>query len=654
MAYFGRYIVIFFFLLNQGSTLLGQSQGNVVFNFTQTNFTADYVLISGSWEFYYDTLLTPAQLENISPSAFLRVPGSWHWNGEYPLRGKATYKCKTLLPTDQKGLLLYISIINSASKIWINGELRSTSGELGDHSYQAELTNNYIPIPDHKDTLEIVIQVANYTYFNSGLVSTPVLGRSSMLIKEKTLRNGIENVFAGSLIAMFIYQFMLFFLYNRGKPNLWLALICLAVAIRSMTLNGGSFLLPNLFPEVPYELWKKIEFGGVYMVVALFPLYVHHLFRSSSSKRVVKFFCIVAIALFLPVIFLPQHQYGQLLDVCHIALVLGFIYAIITIVRAWAIKKNPDSKYIFFGVIASFPFILLEILKNTALVNFDIRFGYLVELGLLVFLIFQVYILARHYANSYKSLEEINQELAQEVQNQTKALVNSNLIKDRLLSIISHDVKSPLNNLKGLLSLHDSNTLSQDAFSKFVKKIDENLGETTSMVENILFWTARQRKGEGIKLESFDITSIIDENVKHIKNTAESKSLNITYDLNRSFNLISDKGIIDFVIRNLLANAVKFSHVGGDININFARKNDYFEIVISDTGVGMSKEQISYLFAPEQVQSTEGTHAEVGTGIGLNLAKEYLEELGGSLEVTSQLEKGSTFTISIPVNKEQL
>ena len=648
MVYIGRYIVFFLFFSACVNLLPGKAQDRSTFNFTKTNFSTDYAWVSGPWEFHYDTLLTPDQLKNTIPTSFLRVPGSWHWNSEYPLRGKATYKCQAVLPHDQTGLLLYISIINSSSKIWINGELRSSSGQLSDNEYQAELTNNYIPIPDHEDTLEIVIQVANYTYFNSGLVSTPVLGQSSRLIKEKTLRNGIENVFAGSLIAMFIYQFLLFFLYNRGKPNLWLALICLAVAIRSMTLNGGSFLLPNLFPDIPYELWKKIEFGGVYMIVALFPLYVHHLFQSSSSKVVVNFFCVLSTALFIPVIFLPQYQYGQLLDVCHIALVLSFIYAIVTIVRAWIIRKNPDSKYIFFGVIASFPFILLEILKNTALVNFDIRFGYLVELGLLVFLVFQVYILARHYANSYKSLEEINQELELEVKNQTKALVNSNLIKERLLSIISHDVKSPLNNLKGLLSLHDSNALSQADFGKFVKKIDENLGETTSMVENILFWTARQRKGEGIKLEAFDVSSIIDENIKQIKNTSQAKSLNITCDVDSTHSITSDKGIINFAIRNLLANAVKFSHEGGLINIGFIDKNNHCEIIISDAGVGMSEDQVSRLFAPEQVQSTEGTHAEVGTGIGLNLAKEYLEELGGSLKVTSQLKKGSTFTISIP------
>ena len=446
---------------------------------------------------------------------------------------------------------------------------------------------------------------------------------------------------------MFIYQILLFFLYNRGKPNLWLALICLVVAIRSMTLNGGSFLLPNLFPEVPFEIWKKLEFGGVYLVVALFPLYVHHLFESSSSKKVISFFIIVALALVSAVIILPQHQYGQLLDVCHISLVLSFFYAITTVLRAWYLRKNPDTKYIFFGVIASFPFILLEILKNTALVNFNIKFGYLVELGLLVFLIFQVYILARHYANSYKTLEEINKELEEEIHMQTKNLTDSNKIKDRLLSIISHDVKSPLNNLKGLLSLHQMSALSPQDFDSLVKQISRNLEETTDMVENVLFWTARQRKGEEIKFESFDIKPLIEDLIKQLKTITENKSLQISHDIEGSAFVYSDKGIINFVFRNLLANAIKFSHNGTVIQIKAIDNQQSYLIQVIDSGVGMSEEQKSNLFKNESVQSTQGTNEEVGTGIGLNLVKEYLEQLSESIEVQSTLNVGSTFEFSI-------
>lgn len=628
-------------------TAKAQPGGQAIISVQDFDFDHGYANLAGTWEFYRDRLLTPVQLDSMKPTEYIRVPGSWHWRTDYSTLGMATYKCKAVFPSQHRGLMMYISVITSASKIWINGELRSTSGILTQEAsgYKAELTNNFIPLPENQDTLEIVIQAANYSYFSSGLVSTPIVGNTATLIKEKTLRNGIENVFAGSLIAMFIYQSLLFFLYNRGKPNLWLALICLVVAIRSMTLNGGSFLLPNLFPEVSFESWKKMEFGGVYITAALFPLYIHHLFYNVSSKYAIRFFLLVSGFLLLAVIFTQQHMYGQLLDVCHIALVLSFLYAIYTVLKAWFKEKSRESKYIFFGVVASFPFILMEILKNTALVNFDIRFGYLVELGLLVFLIFQVYILARHYANSYKSLEVINKELESEVEQRTRELVGSNKIKDRLLSIISHDVKSPLNNLRGLISLHDATNLSQTEFNRFVKQIDDNLSKTNSMVENILFWTARQRKGENIKIESFDLRKVIEDNIDQMQNLASGKSLELKHDLQKPINIESDLGIVNFVVRNLLANAIKFSHEQGKIEISVQESPSEVKVAVTDHGIGMDQEQMDKLFEHQQAESTEGTAAEQGTGLGLNLAKEYLEQIDGKLLIISEFEKGSTFEI---------
>ncbi|MEO9967787.1 MAG: sensor histidine kinase [Reichenbachiella sp.] len=643
--------MILVLLLNfQFNTSLSQNYSEAIYDLKEADFDSAFVSLAGSWEFYYDELLSPNELSTKSPKDYLLVPKSWHSQEEFPLLGKATYRCQTIMPASYHGLLLYISMITSSSKIWVNGELRSTSGlisEDGD-TYKAQLTNNYVPLPDGKDTLEIVIQVANHTYFSSGLLGTPIIGNTAAIIKEKTLRNGIENVFAGSLIAIFIYQLFLFFLYNRGKPNLWLALICLVVALRSMILNGGSFLLPSIFPLVSFEIWKKIEFGGIYLIVALFPLYVHHLFETSSSKITVKVFVASSILLILPVIFTDQHVYGQLLDVSHIALIAAFIFAIYTIAKAWLKQENPDALYIFLGIIASFPFILLEILKNTALIDFNIRFGYLVETGLLVFLIFQVYMLANHYANSFKSLEVIKLELEAKVNERTSDLQNSNKIKDRLLSVISHDVKSPLNNLRGLLSLYHSKSITQEKLSNFIKQIDDSLSRTNGMVDNILFWTTRQRKGVKVKIEKIDVVQILRDIIMLMKNPAEIKSINIEYEAEGPIKIDSDEGIVNFVIRNLLANAVKFSTQNGEINVKLEQNTSNIKLTVVDHGVGMTDEQIARLFESERAESTQGTAEEKGTGLGLNLVKEYLQEINGELAITSKIGLGSIFEVTIP------
>lgn len=645
-----RYFFIAIVILTLSKYSVGQQASGII-NLKNHNFEINEIAkIAGYWKFYHNELLSPNRLKDDLPFDSIRVPGSWNRQGDYPALGVATYQCKVLLPKNQYGLSLYIGTINSSAKIWVNGTIRTETGIVSANKkiQKPELRNITINLPENTDTLELIIQVANYSYFSGGISSTPLIGMSTALINKQQKNNGVENVFAGSLIAMFIYQIILYFLYNRGKPNLWLAVICILVALRSMVLNGGSFLLPNLFPIVPFEIWKKIEFGGVYLITAIFPLYIHHLFYSFSSKKAISFFIVAAILLVIPVVFTPQYIYGQLLDVCHVVLVLSFIYAIYTVSKAW-IHKNPDAKIIFFGVLASFPFILLEILKNSFLINLNFSLEYLVELGVLVFLLFQAYILARHYANSHKSLEEINRELESEIEERTSELVVSNNIKEKLLSVISHDVRSPLYTLQSVISTYNSNILTKDEFDRFIKQIEGDLNATTGLVDNILYWTANQRKGDTINIEKVDLHKLVEENIQQLNSTARKKSIDVVHNLPEKFMLKTDRGIINFILRNLITNAIKFSHPNGKINIQLTDNDSAISLRVIDEGVGMTQEQIDQLFNSDSVQSTVGTKSEKGTGIGLNLGREYLQKMGGSIKVESIKDKGSTFEVIIPI-----
>lgn len=630
---------------------VAQRNSNGVFEFSGHDFNNDgAVRLKGLWEFYHNQLLSPSEIINTSNHYFIIVPASWNRQMNIPTLGVATYRCKAILPKNQHGLLLYIPSVNTSSIIWINGEKRLETGKVSadPNLHRPALKNINVPLPEYIDTLEIVIQVANFSYFGSGISTTPTIGSVANLIQKKNENNGVENFFAGGLIAMFIYQIILFFLYNRGKPNLWLAIICIVVAVRSMILNGGSFLLPNLFPSIPFEVWKKMEFGGVYLITAVFPLYIHHLFESSSSKKVVNVFVIITALLIIPVIFTSQPTYGQLLDVCHITLVFTFIYALYTVIKAWK-AKNPDAHIIFFGVMASFPFILLEILKNTFLLNFNIHFEYLVESGVLVFLLFQVYILARHYSKSYKSLEIINLELEQEVEQRTVELVDSNKIKERLLSIISHDVKSPLNSLQALVTYYNSNVLTKDEFDEYIKHVEGDLCTTIGLVDNVLFWTANQRKGQDVRIEQVDVKQLIEDSLQHAQATARNKSLKLTHTIPEKFKIKTDRGILNFAIRNLIANAIKYSNQDGQIKITVEKVESRYLLKVIDNGIGMTEEHINSLFNSERVESTDGTLSEKGTGLGISLIKEYLAKINGELNITSTFGKGSTFEVSLPV-----
>lgn len=633
-----------------GNQAVAQSVGRGQIDLSVHNFENGGLSLSGNWEFYWNKLLSPQDFKFIQNPEWVDVPGSWHRQGNYPLLGCATYRVSIKLDKTQNGLALYFPIINSAAKIWVNGELVSETGVVNTNPkiYSPQLMGTLVPLPEKTPQLDIIVQVANYTYFSGGIAGYPRLDKSSALFERLNRINGIENFFAGCLIALFIYQLILYLLFHRGKPYLWLALICLGVALRALIVHGGSFLLPNLFPSMPWEFWKKIEFGSVYAITALFPLYVYHLFSEQAPKKPIWIFAGVAALLCGAVLITPQYMYGKLLDISHIMLLLAFIYAVYSIGKAWR-AGSADARIILFGVLASFPFILAEILKNTQFFPLDIEFMYLVELGVLIFLLFQVYLLASHYAKSYQNLERLNQNLEKIVDERTRELVTANTVSDRLLSVVGHDIKSPLNSLHGILKLYNAGSISREEFNHFSKQLEADLSKTSGLIDNILYWTAIQLKGIQAQLEKFDVMSLIDENIHLFKTIAANKKIEIHHNLLQKLIIRSDKNILNLVLRNLLSNAIKFSHEGGEIVITASRHEKSFTLAIKDRGLGMDNDTVQKLMCPKTTVSKEGTIHEKGTGLGLALCREYLQHIGGVLTIESLEEKGSTFSIELPV-----
>jgi signal transduction histidine kinase len=613
---------------------------------SQHKFDSKSANLSGGWEFYWKELLTPADFKLNKKGTIINVPGAWNQTGNYTPLGYGTYRLLITFPQSQYNLSLFFPIINASAKIWVNGKMVQETGVVTAESstYLPKLQSTIVSLPDNAHEIDLVVQVANFSYVSGGIVSTPRIHKTSSLIAGMNRSNGIENFFAGSLVAMFIYQFILYFLFKRGKPYLWLSLICLGVALRALIVHGGSFLLPNIFPDVDWEYWKKIEFGSVYAISALFPLYVFNLFSEHAPKKPIYFFVGIASILCLAVIVTPQYIYGRLLDVGHVALVLAFIYAVYSISRAWQ-ADNKDAKVIMIGVLCSFPFILTEILKNTNLFPVEIQFMYLVELGVLVFLLFQVFLLTNHYANAYRNLEDLNQNLEQIVEDRSGQLITANTVKDRLLSVVSHDIKSPLNSLRGVLQVYNKGAITRDEFDNFTKHLENDLSKTSMLVENLLYWTASQLKGIEVRNESFDLYLLVEENTQLFETIASNKTITLKHNAKRDTIVNSDRNIVNLVLRNVLSNAIKFSYEGSVINIFVEIEHGLLRIIVEDQGIGMDEQTIKKLFSPELTVSNRGTQNEKGTGLGLALCHDYIEKAGGQLIVESAKGEGSRFII---------
>jgi two-component system, sensor histidine kinase and response regulator len=234
-----------------------------------------------------------------------------------------------------------------------------------------------------------------------------------------------------------------------------------------------------------------------------------------------------------------------------------------------------------------------------------------------------------------------------EIQRQAKELGNINGAKDKLFSIISHDLRSPLSSLKGLMDLVIEGVLSKDEFLPVAQNLKHSLESVQENLDNLLYWAQSQLKGLQVNPETFVLSDLVNEKIKFFQEIGRSKNISIVNGIEDDLEVFADKNHVRLVFRNLIANAIKFSMFGGTIMISQREVDDRVEISVSDTGVGMSAKDLAKLFSSEIHFSNLGTQKEKGIGIGLLLTKEFVEKNGGSISVSSELGKGSTFTFTL-------
>lgn len=235
----------------------------------------------------------------------------------------------------------------------------------------------------------------------------------------------------------------------------------------------------------------------------------------------------------------------------------------------------------------------------------------------------------------------------QEIQEQTALLAENNRFKDRLFSIISHDLRSPVVGLVGSLELVNEGLLSESEFRNMLPDLAHNINSIQSLLDNLLAWARTQMKGIAVLPEAFHIRELLEDKISMFKKQIQAKELNIFNNIEADLQVLADKNMIDLVARNLLSNAIKFSVQGGTITITSARQKGYSQICITDNGIGISSDNLNKLFDAQTV-STKGTAGEMGTGLGLLLSKEFIEQNGGKIWGESVIEEGSKFCFTIP------
>jgi signal transduction histidine kinase/CheY-like chemotaxis protein len=255
-------------------------------------------------------------------------------------------------------------------------------------------------------------------------------------------------------------------------------------------------------------------------------------------------------------------------------------------------------------------------------------------------------------------LEEKVRERTSELENANKQLRQSesqlielNATKDKFFNIVAHDLKNPFTSLLGATELMYNNIENMDRtkIRKLAQILNDSAKSGYSILLNLLDWSRSQTGTIRINLQKLNISKVIEENIADVHLNSIDKEISISAEIPGDIQVIADKNMINTIVRNLISNAIKFTHRGGKVVISCRLAGKEVYVSVKDNGVGISKENLAKLFRIDSKFSRPGTDKETGTGLGLKLSREFVEKLGGRIWVESSENAGSEFIFTIPV-----
>lgn len=417
-------------------------------------FEDNFINLDGEWEFYWEQLIEPDQINKDNMTGYIKVPGSWNkylknqgLGDKSKSNGYGSYRLTLIMEEDSK-LALRIPRMHTAYKLWLNGELAASAGTVGES--RATSKAQYLPkrifLDANKGKNEIIIQVSNFHHRNGGILENIKLGDVDQIlrIRYKSLAKSI--LIFGCLIIMAIYHISLYLNRRKDNFNLYFGLVCLSFGIRSLMYGENFFIY--LFPNFSWEITHKIVTLSFYLGVPILVEFFYSLFPKYFSKTINKLIKIVSIIFGLLVILTPARIFTVFNPLYQIWTVLIIIYTTINMVRI-LIKKEKDGWILFIGAISFFigsinEILFHSILKNDRIIDLNSPFmrSFLFKqdnsssAGLLIFAIANSLLLARKFTNSLSheemlvdKLARVNKNLDSMVLKRTEELLES---KDKI------------------------------------------------------------------------------------------------------------------------------------------------------------------------------------------------------------------------------
>lgn len=491
-----------------------------------------------------------------------------------------------------------------------------------------------------------------------------VLWRESVFHEANNTNQLINGLFYGGLLLMLVYQLFQYF-FQPSKITFYYIITIMSMVNVVSFFQGYNFLY--LHADTPELNDIFAIFTGPAFVVCS-TLLTRNFLNLRSFSKVLDLALVVNMSIdvlagvlmyvFFPKISFKYHHYFML------------VHCLLTIFSATYcyLRDYKPARYYLISWLTVLIAASIFTISNLGFIPGYLSTKYLgLMIGCTLQVLFISYALADRLSILHKENQRAkemelrrnqqeNERLEREVKLRTEEILQKNArleeviqVKDKLFSVVSHDIKGPLGSLRMALQLLQREIVSPEEFRQLASGLENRFVHTTEFIENLLQWANLQLQSPSFNPEVLQLKPLIRETEQLLEEEIKNKDLRIVNELEDHDQVYGDVNMLRSVFRNLITNAVKFSNQHGQIDIKAVRKDGQCIVSVADHGVGIPLNNQRKLFTLDSI-TTSGTKQEKGTGLGLLLCKEFVEQHKGTIWFESEANKGTTFYVALPTS----
>ncbi len=594
---------------------------------------AEQVALNGEWEFYWRQFLFPAQ--NVAKPDML-VDFPFKWNGfrlhgqELPSFGYATYRLRVLLPKKRPSISLAMPDVYSAYHLYINGKLSASNGKISTQpaGYVPHWQYRSVHLPITSDTLDLVLQIANFSHSKGGIKDPLMIGETGQLELARERTTAIDLLLTGCLFMGGLFFLGLFLLGSRDKAILLFSLYSLVYCYRVIGIE--NYVLHTLLPQLDWYLTIRMEYISLFLGISLFGHYTYYLYPKDINKYVVMGIAAVCYSFSLITLFFSPLYFTQLINPFLLVMVFCIVYIPYVYTVAYR-KKRPGSIYALASALA------LMVVFSISLLHY---WGMSTALQLASFSCYISFFFLQSLILSYR-VSFVLKSARQEAEQGLTA-------KSEFLSTMSHEIRTPLNSVIGMSHL----LLKNDPRPDQKEHLDVMLfsaNNLLSIVNDILDYNKIEAGKITFEQIEMDVRLIVNNIVRGMQGTSTDKGISLRLLVPPALNtgVVGDPTRLSQVITNLVHNAIKFTSRGYvEVGVELVSETDTTLTLlmrVTDTGIGISQSKQQLIFERFTQADSSTSRGFGGTGLGLAISKRILELQNSQLELESEEGKGSTF-----------